>query len=422
MKKRRILIILGVIFLVISICCIGIVIASPQIKESGSSETNAPFTQTAITLINLPFTEIEDNYDTLSRNEWDDYYARIKGQRIHWNAKVDGGDKDTLYLDMGQKTFRSIWLEDIGIQEVAEEKNIEFEATLGDFSRFLGFTLHLENPDIMSTMDSAVTSTPELSETPTETLTRTPTKRPTVTNTVTSSPTFTATPPFNLIVGNDTNIQTGPGSSFESARIAEQGEALPVYARDDSGNWLLIDPENYFWIRSSVATLSAPLNEVPVAPTATPSATPSVTSTPTATQTSTPTPTRTPMPTATLPPTRTPIPAVNLDVIYSNFENMTALQFDEYKKQIAGKPVRQIVKVGNVDEKGRVIVSGPWSPFIFNFSEFCVIVTGVPNDVALTLDGGDSVYLEATINGIVGDYNYFFNCENTLLLAYKNIK
>lgn len=101
---------------------------------------------------------------------------------------------------------------------------------------------------------------------------------------------------------------------------------------------------------------------------------------------------------------------------------MTVLQFEEYKKHIAGRPVRQVVKIGNVDENGRVILSGDWTPFIFNFSEFCVIVTGVPRDIALSLEGGEQAYLEASINGIVGDYNYFFNCENTLLLTYKSIE
>jgi hypothetical protein len=68
-----------------------------------------------------------------------------------------------------------------------------------------------------------------------------------------------------------------------------------------------------------------------------------------------------------------------------------------------------------------VSLSGDWSPFIFNWSDFCVVITGVPREVALTLDGGAEIYLEAIINGIVGDNNYYFNCENTLLLTYKNI-
>ena len=101
---------------------------------------------------------------------------------------------------------------------------------------------------------------------------------------------------------------------------------------------------------------------------------------------------------------------------------MTALQFKEYKQEIAGKPVRETVKVGNVQDDGKVSLSGPWSPFIFNVSDFCVVVTGVPKDFALGLSGGDKFYLEAIINGVVGDNNYYFNCENTLVLNYRDAK
>jgi len=97
---------------------------------------------------------------------------------------------------------------------------------------------------------------------------------------------------------------------------------------------------------------------------------------------------------------------------------MTGLQFSEYKKKIVGKLVRQTVEVGNVDEKGRVSVGGPWSPWLFNVSDFCVTVTGVPREVGLKLSGGETVKLEARVQGIVGDYNYFINCENTLILNY----
>ena len=99
---------------------------------------------------------------------------------------------------------------------------------------------------------------------------------------------------------------------------------------------------------------------------------------------------------------------------------MTALQFKEYKQEIAGKPVRQTVEVGNVQDDGKLTLHGDWSPFIFNVSDFCVVVTGVPKDLAIQLDGGDTLYLKAQINGIVGDYNYYFNCENTLVLNYRS--
>ena len=101
---------------------------------------------------------------------------------------------------------------------------------------------------------------------------------------------------------------------------------------------------------------------------------------------------------------------------------MTELQFKEYVKTIVGKPVRQFVVIGNVAEDGKIVLSGDWSPLIFNVSEFCVVVTGAPKDVALTFDAGDRAYLEATINGVIGNYNYYINCEYTLLLTYKSLE
>ena len=94
---------------------------------------------------------------------------------------------------------------------------------------------------------------------PTETQTITPTSVPTLTNTWTPSPTFTSTPPFLMTVGNNTNLQMGPGADFDSLRIAEQGELLPVYSKDETSQWLLVDPLNYIWIRSSIAVLSLSL-------------------------------------------------------------------------------------------------------------------------------------------------------------------
>lgn len=126
--------------------------------------------------------------------------------------------------------------------------------------------------------------------------------------------------------------------------------------------------------------------------------------------------------TATLTPipSATKIPPVSLTTAYANFERMTVLQFNEYMLSIAGKSVRQIVTIGNVDDYGRVSLSGPWSPAFINISDFGVVVVGVPHEVAITLDGGDTIYLEATIDRIVGDYNFYTNRENMLVLDYQS--
>ena len=97
---------------------------------------------------------------------------------------------------------------------------------------------------------------------------------------------------------------------------------------------------------------------------------------------------------------------------------MTALQFKEYKAKIAGKPVRETVEVRNVSDRGVVSLEGDWSPYIINWSDFCVVLTGMPKDQLLTLDGGDKIDIKATINGIVGNNNYYINCENTLVLNF----
>lgn len=150
--------------------------------------------------------------------------------------------------------------------------------------------------------------------------------------------------------------------------------------------------------------------------------TPSLSPSPTYTPTTTSTPSRTPTPTVSATPTKTTVPTVGLNAIYDNFESMTELQFSEYTQQIVGRPVRQSVTVGNVSDDGKISLSGPWSPWLFNVSDFCVVVTGAPRELALGIDGGETVFLEAIVNGIVGNYNYYINCENTLLLSYREIR
>jgi hypothetical protein len=101
---------------------------------------------------------------------------------------------------------------------------------------------------------------------------------------------------------------------------------------------------------------------------------------------------------------------------------MTSLQFSEYKKDIIGKKVDEGVIVNSVNDDGNIDLKGPWSPTLFNVSDFCVVVSGVPRDQALQYNSGRLLMLEASIYGLVGDYNYYYNCENTLILRYINIE
>lgn len=233
----------------------------------------------------------------------------------------------------------------------------------------------------------------------------------TVSPTATVAPTATptATPVPNLVVGQNTYLRGGPGTFYRGVQLVNQGDSLPVYGRDEAGAWLLVDEENQLWINSAVATLESVVETVPVIPTSTPTAT------------STTPPTRTPLPTATPRPSATPVPVVSIRSIYGKYENMTELQFKEYKKTIIGKPVRETVEIANVSDDGKIGLSGEWSPFLFNVWDFCVVVTGAPKDVALSLNGGERVYLEAIINGIVSDYSYYNNCDTALILTYEKI-
>jgi uncharacterized protein YraI len=259
--------------------------------------------------------------------------------------------------------------------------------------------------------DQAVTSTVVNSATPFST--------PSPSSTSTKEPTSTSTPApvgYGTVSINSANLRSGPGQSYALAGNAKQGDELPIFSQTDDGDWLQIDWKDSVWIASSLITMPEEIAKIPTFPTFTPTSTYTPIPTNTPRPSNTPRPTNTPRPSATLPP------AVKIKTIYDNFERMTELQFKEYKQRIAGKPVRENVEVGNVSDRGKVLIHGAWSPWILNWSEFCVVVTGIPNDFALGLNGGDEFYLEAVINGIVGDNNYYINCENTLVLNYRDAR
>lgn len=166
------------------------------------------------------------------------------------------------------------------------------------------------------------------------------------------------------------------------------------------------------------------LEDVLFEPTPTATSTNTPTGTPTQTATIDPFITPTDLPTNTVTPTHTPkptsteIPPLTIEDIYYNFEDMTAFQFEDYRNKIIGEKLLDIVNIGNVSENGLLILAGPWSPVLFNISDFCVIVNNVPKQTALSFSSGQWINLEATVYGLIGDYDYYFNCENTLILRY----
>lgn len=161
---------------------------------------------------------------------------------------------------------------------------------------------------------------------------------------------------------------------------------------------------------------AAPTRTQTSIPTITPTFGPSPTFTRTATITRTPTLTRTA--TSTPTPTITPLPPLDLDDIYSNYLDMTSLQFSEYKEDIIGKKVVDYVEIGGVQEDGKLNLSGSWSNDYEIIYDYCVVVSGIPREKALKYNAGQKILLEATVYGLVGDYNYYFNCENTLILNF----
>ena len=128
-KRKKFLLILIATFCIIASCCFmlfmvsifsdnsdtlastpTVVSLSTEIPELTSS-TEVPYPAFRTEITDLTFAEIENEYDTLDREEWKNYYETIKGNRVHWIAEVRDGDDDKLFLDMGQKGLRSILLE-----------------------------------------------------------------------------------------------------------------------------------------------------------------------------------------------------------------------------------------------------------------------------------------------------------------------
>jgi len=223
----------------------------------------------------------------------------------------------------------------------------------------------------------------------------------TSTETVIPSWTPTLAPIANLSLIYDVRLRKGPGDNFDGADLAIHGETLPVYGLYDE-TWLLVDYINQLWVKTSAGTLDTDLSTLPSFPTFTPTATLTFT------------------PTQTSIPTRTPIPPISIYSIYLNYQNMTELQRSKFREEVIGRTVDEVVKVGNVDEYGRVFLHGSWSDSLFSYYDFCAFVTGYPQDKALELKAGSIFRLNATVTNFVGNYNYFYNCEYTLVLAYNN--
>ena len=149
----------------ITICCILSIYSSiSSDSETDSSNSNqesiaeriepsATVIPTA-TLSPLTMSEIESSYSNLTDIQWDDYEQSLKGIRIHWTGTVNEVRPDgTIYLDVGQGSFRSVYLDgvplDVG-KTIDKGQVIEFEATIKNVSTFLGLSVYLNKPTLVS--------------------------------------------------------------------------------------------------------------------------------------------------------------------------------------------------------------------------------------------------------------------------------
>ena len=99
---------------------------------------------------------------------------------------------------------------------------------------------------------------------------------------------------------------------------------------------------------------------------------------------------------------------------------MTDLQFSQYKKDIAGKKVEDLLNVVNVSDDGKLYLYGPWTTGYY-YNDFCVVITGVPSSISSNINADFWIDFVGIVNGIVGDNKYYYNCEETLILKYNSL-
>jgi len=87
-------------------------------------------------------------------------------------------------------------------------------------------------------------------------------------------------------------------------------------------------------------------------------------------------------------------------------------------KYVYGQKIHEKVLIGTVLDDGKVGLAGSWSDFYFGIYEFCVVVLNVPKNKAMALTKGSSIEMEASVINLFGDYSYFYDCENTLVLNF----
>lgn len=89
------------------------------------------------------------------------------------------------------------------------------------------------------------TPLPTSTDTPTTTPSSTPTATMTPPNTPTPLPTATPTPTVDaMVVANELNLRTGPGTEYEVVRTLKQGDSLDIQGRSPINDWIQVIPTN----------------------------------------------------------------------------------------------------------------------------------------------------------------------------------
>ncbi|MCP4167837.1 MAG: hypothetical protein GY759_18365 [Chloroflexi bacterium] len=141
-------------------------------------------------------------------------------------------------------------------------------------------------PTNLPTLRPTSTITPTATITPTPTWTITPI--PSATTTPLPSATFTASPTLvpvaeARIINPSVNVRSGPGVAFNRVGEARQGEVYGITGTNESGIWWKIcclEGNKQGWIRSDLAEITGPLDEIAVLDIATPTPRPTATATP----------------------------------------------------------------------------------------------------------------------------------------------
>ncbi|NIN66195.1 MAG: zinc-ribbon domain-containing protein [Anaerolineae bacterium] len=102
----------------------------------------------------VTYADIEYNYGTLTDIQWASYEQGLRGTRVRWVGEVEEVKGDlTTYLDVGQGAFHYCYLDGLSLDEarsLSKGDTIEFDATIRKVDRFLGLSVYLDDPVLIS--------------------------------------------------------------------------------------------------------------------------------------------------------------------------------------------------------------------------------------------------------------------------------